>query len=91
MAICVVVGCVCSNKSEVLDCKFTGHVPSVHREYWPFQEQLRLLLSGGIQVVTAYFLAVSLAGQGRLLERSPWLLEWLHRLNNSIFGDLFLF
>lgn len=34
----------------------------------------------------AYFLSVSPAGQGRLLESSQLLLEWLCRLNNSIFG-----
>ncbi len=37
-------------------------------------------------MVTAYFLSVSPAGQGRLLlESSQRLLEWLRRLNNGIF------
>lgn len=36
-------------------------------------------------MVAAYFLAVSPADQGWLLESSQWLLEWLRRLNNSIF------
>lgn len=42
-------------------------------------------ISGGIQMAVAYFLAVSPAGQGWLLESSQRLLEWLCRLNNSIF------
>lgn len=44
--------------------------------YLPFQP-----LSGEIQMAVAYFLAVSPAGQGWLLESS----QWLCRLNNSIF------
>lgn len=36
-------------------------------------------------MAVAYFLAVSPAGQGWLLESSQRLLEWLCRLNNSIF------
>ncbi len=84
----VTVGCFCSNKSgQVLDCK--SNVPSVYtglcRRSCIFCLSFKPL-SGGIQVVTAYFLSVSPAGQGRLLlESSQRLLEWLRRLNNGIF------
>lgn len=94
----VIVGCFCSNKSgQVL---IVNRIPDMYQVYIRNTGLCRSScifclsfkpLSGGIQVVTAYFLAVSPAGQGRLLENSQRLLEWLRRLNNSILGLLFLF